>query len=185
MCLYYIVRGEVPFRGDSVAEVSRKIVEEEVTFPDSASPELASLLAGLLRKNPDERFTMEQIVSHPWVTKGGVRALEMEIDPKEARDVAVSEEDLQRSISYQSARGFFDSPAETRAFAPGEYLVRQGDQGDEMFIIETGEVEVITPKDRRRSARRDAESTSDAEDEIDRPTRRTRSTCPTTSSPPR
>ena len=167
VCLYYIVRGEVPFRGDSVAEVSRRIVEEEVTFPDSASPELASLLAGLLRKNPDERFTMEQIVSHPWVTKGGVRALEMEIDPKEARDVAVSEEDLQRSISYQSARGFFDSPAETRAFAPGEYLVRQGDQGDEMFIIETGEVEVITPKDRRRSARRDAESTSDAEDEID------------------
>ena len=117
MCLYYIVRRGTLFRGDSVAEVSRKIVEEEVTLSDSASPELASLVAGLLRKNPDERFTMEQIVSHPWVTKGGVRALEMEIDPKEARDVAVSEEDLQRSISYQSARGFFDSPAETCAFA--------------------------------------------------------------------
>ena len=61
VCLYYIVRGEVPFRGDSVAEVSRRIVEEEVPFPDSAVAELASLLAGLLRKNPDERFTMEQI----------------------------------------------------------------------------------------------------------------------------
>ena len=175
VCLYYIVCGEVPFRGDSVAEVTRMIVEEEATFPDSASPELASLLAGLLRKDPDERFTMEQIVSHPWVTKGGDQALEVDVDPGEARDVTVSEEDLRRSISYQSEHGFFDSPAETRTFAPGEYLIRQGDQGDEMFIIESGEVEVITPKNRKRSLRRGAvedpteasESASDSEDEID------------------
>lgn len=33
--------------------------------------------------------------------------------------------------------------AETRVYAPGEYVIHQGDSGDEMFIIERGEVGVV------------------------------------------
>ena len=57
----------------------------------------------------------------------------------------VSDRDVADSISYERVRGFFDeSVAVVRTFKRGEFLIKQGEKGDEMFVILSGEVEVVT-----------------------------------------
>jgi CRP-like cAMP-binding protein len=144
VCLFYIVCGGVPFAGDTVEQVTVAIKNHELVVPDSMSPGLQHLLRGILDKNPETRMTLEQIMTHEWVTQGGTAPL-CAADTERAV-VLVSAEDVDASISYSEVRGFFTQAAESRTYQPGEYLVRQGDSGNEMFYIESGRVEVVTLK---------------------------------------
>jgi CRP-like cAMP-binding protein len=88
------------------------------------------------------------------VTNDGENPLDLGVDdddddenrrksPRVSLDV--SDRDVADSISYERVRGFFDeSVAVVRTFKRGEFLIKQGEKGDEMFVILSGEVEVVT-----------------------------------------
>jgi 5'-AMP-activated protein kinase catalytic alpha subunit len=42
---------------------------ESVYYPSFLSNDLKDLLKKIFVKNPKNRFTIEQIISHPWVSK--------------------------------------------------------------------------------------------------------------------
>ncbi|ACO65903.1 predicted protein, partial [Micromonas commoda] len=71
VCLYYMVCGSVPFKGDTTDEVYRNIVGTEPEMPGEMSGDLVDLLTRVLNKNPDERVTLKDIMCHAWVTKRG------------------------------------------------------------------------------------------------------------------
>ncbi|XP_055336131.1 calcium/calmodulin-dependent protein kinase kinase 1-like isoform X2 [Paramacrobiotus metropolitanus] len=67
--LYALIVGDVPFKGDSMPQLFKAILNDSVEFPADAdiSPELKDLLARLLTKNPKRRIRMEDVKLHPWL----------------------------------------------------------------------------------------------------------------------
>ncbi|KAF7730309.1 hypothetical protein EC973_002553 [Apophysomyces ossiformis] len=66
--LYTMLAGEMPFDDDSEIITRRKIVKGDYEIPSYFSPEASDLIRNVLKLNPAERLTMDQIINHPWLT---------------------------------------------------------------------------------------------------------------------
>eukprot|EP01116_Phalansterium_solitarium_P021642 TRINITY_DN680_c0_g1_i2.p1 TRINITY_DN680_c0_g1~~TRINITY_DN680_c0_g1_i2.p1 ORF type:complete len:277 (-),score=90.88 TRINITY_DN680_c0_g1_i2:544-1374(-) len=66
--LYAMTTGLLPFRHptNSVPKTLERIVNGQYELPDGTSPDLADLLSHLLDKSPDTRFTLAQVLAHPF-----------------------------------------------------------------------------------------------------------------------
>lgn len=65
--IYTILVGKMPFQDDNEAILFQKIINAEYELPDHLSDEAKSLITGILKKNPEERLTLQQIWNHPWM----------------------------------------------------------------------------------------------------------------------
>lgn len=64
--LYNITTGLYPFEGDNIYKLLENIGKCEWTPPDWLEPRLADLLVNILRADPSQRFTLQQIRHHEW-----------------------------------------------------------------------------------------------------------------------
>ncbi|KAG1140107.1 hypothetical protein G6F37_009998 [Rhizopus arrhizus] len=67
--LYEMMTGLPPFYDENTNEMYRKILQDELKFPEDVSPEAKSLLRGLLTRDPKERLGnngSEEIKNHPF-----------------------------------------------------------------------------------------------------------------------
>ncbi|ORE02451.1 Pkinase-domain-containing protein [Rhizopus microsporus var. microsporus] len=67
--LYEMMTGLPPFYDENTNEMYRKILQDELRFPDDMSTEARSLLRGLLTRDPNERLGnngSEEIKNHPF-----------------------------------------------------------------------------------------------------------------------
>ena len=119
--LYEMATGRPPFRARNHVELLRKIeaAEDVIKFPREViiTPELKSLIRGLLKRSPVERLSFENFFNHTVVTSDIPGVVEDDIPkpPKpEPREVEpVQEEPLQRSPRIpQSSR--YGSPRSPR-----------------------------------------------------------------------
>ncbi|XP_068899568.1 serine/threonine-protein kinase STK11 isoform X1 [Tenebrio molitor] len=67
--LYNLVTGEYPFEGDSIYKLFENIGRGEFTIPDYIEDPLRSLLLGMLRKDPEDRFSLQYIRQHLWFSR--------------------------------------------------------------------------------------------------------------------
>lgn len=65
--LYCWTFGCLPFHDESLEQLFGKIKTEEVDVGQAVSPELASLLKGMLRKDPTQRIGLQTVLEHPWM----------------------------------------------------------------------------------------------------------------------
>lgn len=63
-CLFEIVTGSPPFRGEAFNQVQTQVLNTEIQMPAYLSKDFRSLLDGLLEKNVNRRLTMSQIKQH-------------------------------------------------------------------------------------------------------------------------
>eukprot|EP00898_Chlorokybus_atmophyticus_P006257 jgi/Chlat1/6632/Chrsp482S06106 len=140
VCLYQFIFGTVPFIADTPHQIFHKICGDEVVFPhDNISPELRHLLRAVLTKDPVERITLPAIMAHPWNTRNGQLPLE---SITRMPQLSVSEQDV-KNATTESFFKLFDGLFKERLYSPGEFLLRQGDEGDEMLFIDSGECDVL------------------------------------------
>ncbi|KAI8109697.1 hypothetical protein M9434_000976 [Picochlorum sp. BPE23] len=68
--LYHFIFGELPFKGDSLIDLYDQIADKDITFPENVplSINLQDLFLRLLNKDPKYRITIEELVSHPWIS---------------------------------------------------------------------------------------------------------------------
>lgn len=157
VCLFYMVCGELPFKGSSVHDVTLAIIRDELVVPKGLPPSLRDLLYGILNKSPDARMTLDQIMEHEWVTKkNSLKAL---IREHTISSLLVTEQEMEDAISYGKAPRLI--PQQVRTFRPGEYLVREGESGVDLFFIESGKVEVLV---RRPASERNGDSFDGTDD---------------------
>eukprot|EP01025_Chloroclados_australasicus_P068854 TRINITY_DN9605_c0_g1_i2.p3 TRINITY_DN9605_c0_g1~~TRINITY_DN9605_c0_g1_i2.p3 ORF type:complete len:136 (+),score=8.37 TRINITY_DN9605_c0_g1_i2:79-486(+) len=88
--LYVTLVGQYPFerpedKGDpqKMHKMIRRIVSVDYKLPDrvNVTPECKDLLSRILVSNPDERYTIQDIIKHPWFqTDLPSRALQMNDD---------------------------------------------------------------------------------------------------------
>ena len=68
--LYILITHKVPFEGANGEEIRANIVGKNLDLTQGAfkgvSDECRALLAGMLRKEQTDRFTIEDVISHPW-----------------------------------------------------------------------------------------------------------------------
>lgn len=65
--LYCWTFGHLPFEDDALEPLFAKIRGEELQVGRAVSPELASLLQGMLRKDPTKRIGLDAVHEHPWM----------------------------------------------------------------------------------------------------------------------
>ncbi|KAJ3394194.1 hypothetical protein HDU84_009514 [Entophlyctis sp. JEL0112] len=72
--LFCMVRGTLPFKGDSIVDLYDQI---KCSTPpiELMSSNLADLIGRLLDKSPDTRITMDEIRDHPWITNNSADPL--------------------------------------------------------------------------------------------------------------
>ncbi|CAK3961712.1 kinase kin1 [Lecanosticta acicola] len=68
--LYVLVCGKVPFDDQSMPQLHAKIKKGVVEYPPWLTPECRGLIARMLTTNPQDRATLQEIMNHPWMTKG-------------------------------------------------------------------------------------------------------------------
>jgi 5'-AMP-activated protein kinase catalytic alpha subunit len=64
--LYALLCGSLPFDGDSIPEIYRKIQKGEFSIPEHVSRTARDLLLKMLVVNPEERITIQEALIHPF-----------------------------------------------------------------------------------------------------------------------
>ncbi|EGG23254.1 putative protein serine/threonine kinase [Cavenderia fasciculata] len=67
--LYLMTIGKFPFYGTNMYMLFENISKCNIDFPPNIDKDLCSLIKGILQIDHNQRFTIEQIKSHPWCTK--------------------------------------------------------------------------------------------------------------------
>ncbi|KAI0902406.1 kinase-like protein [Annulohypoxylon nitens] len=65
---YEFLVGEAPFE-DTPVMTQRRIAKADMSIPSWVSPEARDLIKRLLVLDPEKRIPLEQVQSHPWITK--------------------------------------------------------------------------------------------------------------------
>jgi len=64
---YEFLVGKPPFEAESNNETYRRITKVDLRFPVHVSTEAKDLISRLLRKEPNERLTLSEVMKHPWI----------------------------------------------------------------------------------------------------------------------
>ncbi|KAI9318650.1 kinase-like domain-containing protein, partial [Dichotomocladium elegans] len=65
--LYAMLAGTLPFQGEDMPQLFRRINNATYSIPGYVSKEAADLIRRLLSKNPAQRITAEACLRHPWL----------------------------------------------------------------------------------------------------------------------
>lgn len=63
---YNITTGLYPFEGDNIYKLYENIGRGEYTVPEEVEEPLKSLIEGMLQKDANKRFTLQQVKRHAW-----------------------------------------------------------------------------------------------------------------------
>ena len=81
--LFELSTGKVPFEGDDYTTVKYNISHLKISWPSDIEPDVKDLVSKILRKNPNERLSIEKILSHSFFTKYFPNAVNELIKPKD------------------------------------------------------------------------------------------------------
>lgn len=102
--LYFMVTGKQPFSQSDEERLRCQILYAPVPYPDSISPELVDLLRKILQKDPSDRATLHEIMSHTWMEDIAERIPpQLHILPVES--VAMGELGVQTNLDSFGAEG--------------------------------------------------------------------------------
>mmetsp|Transcript_1342 Transcript_1342/g.5464 ORF Transcript_1342/g.5464 Transcript_1342/m.5464 type:complete len:669 (+) Transcript_1342:51-2057(+) len=147
ICLYNMLYAKVPYFAMSVLEIYEAIKNDPLVIPPepAISDDLKDLLLHILEKDPEKRYTLEEVMSHKWVTRGGSAPLPLAAEAGEGK-VYVSQEEVGQAVREEKLAGMIAPQSgewTEKTYEAGTYLFRQGEQGDRMFMINEGECEVL------------------------------------------
>ena len=71
--LYYMLCGHLPFKGNKEVVIAEKIVNDDLEFNEDEwevrSKKVRELIISCLKKEPEERITIDEFLNHPWFKK--------------------------------------------------------------------------------------------------------------------
>ena len=71
--LYYMLCGHLPFKGNKEVIIAEKIVNDDLEFDEEEweirSKKVRELISSCLKKEPEERITIDEFLNHPWFKK--------------------------------------------------------------------------------------------------------------------
>jgi len=72
MIMYVMLAGNYPWDDETIDTLTYSNIDPPFCEPewDSVSPEAKDLVAGLLKRDPEERYTAAEFLAHPWMRVG-------------------------------------------------------------------------------------------------------------------
>ncbi|KAG2491374.1 hypothetical protein HYH03_010371 [Edaphochlamys debaryana] len=185
ICLFMFVFGKPPFLGATTYQIYEAIQHGELEFPPEtpASGELKDLLSQLLCKDPGGRLSLEEIPTHPWVTRGGAlpvlqtsneRAIQRVFEAMRKRNESGAKRPQPSTVPLAAPPEPVDMrklvpDAEVRTFQDGEVIIAQGQVPEGLYYVQDGYVDLLLmPSEKKLVADEDfADAIDDEEDEDD------------------
>lgn len=65
--LFVMLNGHCPFRANTQKDLFAKITKGEYEYTHNVNPSARDLITRFLAKNPKERITPKDALSHPWM----------------------------------------------------------------------------------------------------------------------
>ena len=78
--LYAMLCGYLPFEDPNTDKLYKKILDCDYSIPNYVSESGRNLIQKILNTNPEERYTIQQIRSHPWFIKNFDKSKKSEPD---------------------------------------------------------------------------------------------------------
>jgi len=72
---YEFLVGKPPFEAESNNETYRRITRVDLRFPPHVSDGARDLITQFLRKDPNQRITLDKCLAHPWITEHNAAAV--------------------------------------------------------------------------------------------------------------
>ena len=66
---FEFVTGKPPFESNNSRETHKRIRDLDFEFPDHVSLDFSHFVSICLKSNASERATLDQLMSHPWITE--------------------------------------------------------------------------------------------------------------------
>ena len=79
--LFELIVGRPPFSGETEQKVRYNILKMKINWPNNIDSDAADLISKILKYNPDERISLEQMLLHPFFTKFFPNAISTLIKP--------------------------------------------------------------------------------------------------------
>ena len=89
--LYVMLTGQIPFRGASIQECMHAVLYDDLVLPPTASLECKDLLIHMLDKDPDQRYDITEVLSHPLISGGRLYEAIKKVAEWDERDIAVAQ----------------------------------------------------------------------------------------------
>ena len=67
--LFELLTSEVPFKGNDIDTVKNNIFKVKISWPKDINIDAKDLIEKILKKNPKERISLEDMIKHPFITK--------------------------------------------------------------------------------------------------------------------
>ena len=101
--LYFLIFRRYPFTSSNIPQLYGKIMSDEPSFVASAdtpslNPLLVDLLKRMLTKNPEERFSIQEVLAHDWITANGIQPIPIHHYPP----IEISEREEEQAIGKVS-----------------------------------------------------------------------------------
>ena len=80
--LFVMICGYLPFEDEHISRLYKKILKGKFDIPNNISNAAKDLITGMLKTDPNERYTIEQIKIHPWMTQDKMINWKYEPQPK-------------------------------------------------------------------------------------------------------
>ena len=82
--LYIMLTGKYPFFDTNSTNLFKKICKGAFFLPSFLSPQASCLILNLMRINPNDRMTAEEIFNHPWLSDDAPPAKKFHFDGDQA-----------------------------------------------------------------------------------------------------
>lgn len=66
---YELLIGRPPFEHTSKMVTRKRIAEVDFTFPEGVPADARDLITRLLKKRPQDRISLEDLMKHPWIVR--------------------------------------------------------------------------------------------------------------------
>ena len=142
ICMFNMATAQLPFVGRTVFQIIATAKRQGLQFPAGLvlSSELKDLISAVVVIDPNQRASVTQIMSHQWMTSGGMNPLPSQLAHEK---IIVSEEEVAAAVCQDPLALLLRPKFRTLHFNPGDIIMRKGEQGDTMYFINSGVCEVL------------------------------------------
>ncbi|OJD27064.1 CAMK/CAMKL/KIN1 protein kinase [Blastomyces percursus] len=109
--LYVLVCGKVPFDDQSMPQLHAKIKKGFVEYPQGLSSDCRHIISRMLVTDPKQRASLNEIINHPWMTKGFSGPPDNYMPHREPLQLPLDPEIVQRMTGFD--------------FGPPEFIIAQ------------------------------------------------------------
>ena len=81
--LFELVTADVPFQGDDIDTLKENILKLKITWPKDINTDAKNLIMKILKLDPRQRLSLEDMLKHPFITKYYPDAIKHLIKPEE------------------------------------------------------------------------------------------------------